>query len=164
MSAYNRKFLEIVDIFRQAAIEHKMVNQFYVGSPWEITQTESYIYPSMFFELSYSTTISNGQKTYNLAFYILDRAPDNAAGEHNSIEFAEKMLTKTEEISHNIIAKLYQDVKDLRIDNYNLLAVLEEMNDRAWGQRVELTLRLPFNWSYCNIPYEESIENNYECP
>lgn len=158
------KYIQVVDIFRQAAKKHLAVSEFYYGAPWENTQRKDCVYPSVFFEINNLVTVTPSQKVYNIAFYVLDKNQESIAGERSIIEAVPKLLTRTEDIAHQMMFSTMKELSKLRILNWTLTPILEEFNDRVWGHRVETTITIPIDYSYCLIPYDDlEYQDNYGC-
>src|SRR5690606_19906721 len=113
------ELINLVNDFRNITTDNIILQDFRVDAPWEVNQDKDIKYPALFFETPQLINIVRGKRTYNFAFYVLDRCLEGSAGERYGIEEATDttipsspsdiysqsivILDKMQQVAHSVI-------------------------------------------------------------
>lgn len=147
---------KIVSIFQDLSIRQEMVNDFGYGPAYNIGTSREMNFPYIWVENGTGTTqrSDNGFKTnlYTFTIYCMDKINFGEDNYNEIISDTHYILdTMVQEISQH---KYYVDM-NLSIDgDIQFTPVIEATDDNVNGWQIDITIKQPIRYTYCNSPIE----------
>ena len=144
----------IIDLFRDIADRHLMVNDFGNGPSYNIGASNPMKFPYLWVENQSATTISsvNGmkEKQYTFVLYLMDKINK---GDDNFDE----IISDTDFILDGIIQEFSQSPFYVQnrislVGNIVMQPVVEVTDDNVNGWQATLTFKVPIFKTYCDMP------------
>lgn len=144
----------IIDLFRDIADRHLMVNDFGNGPSYNIGASRPMKFPYLWVENQTATTISsvNGmkEKQYTFILYLMDKINK---GDDNFDE----IISDTDFILDGIIQEFSQSPFYVQnrislVNNIVMQPVVEATDDNVNGWQATLTFKVPIFKTYCDMP------------
>lgn len=146
----------IVNIFKDISIRHKMINDFGFGPEYNIGASRP-----MFFPYMWVTTVGGGwvksgnyfhEKNYEFKVYIIDKINK---GDNNW----EDIHSDTEYIINTVLTELIQNPVyiDMNIvaDNIDITPIIEWSDDNSNGWVADILIRVPMRYTPCVNPIND---------
>jgi len=147
---------KIVSIFQDLSIRQEMVNDFGYGPAYNIGTSREMKFPYIWVENGTGTTqrSDNGFKTnlYTFTIYCMDKINFGEDNYNEIISDTHYILdTMVQEIAQH---KYYVDM-NLSIDgDIQFTPVIEATDDNVNGWQIDITIKQPIRYTYCNSPIE----------
>jgi hypothetical protein len=147
---------QIVSIFQDLAVRHKMINDFGFGQTYDIGASRQMLFPYLWCQPEDSRIVksANGYKERLQTFtlFVMDKIN---MGDDNYQE----ILSDTHYILETIISEISQHAYyvdfNLSLDGDIVITpMIEETDDNVNGFGATITLKIPIRYTYCNSPIE----------
>jgi hypothetical protein len=154
---------ELYDILQQTAQNHQSINQFGWGTVDGINQNSNIDYPLFWVEEPTSFNQNNGQITYSVAFYILDRNYSQNTSDYidssqpytNPID----VISKCQQIGETFLMQLDKTYPEFLVEDGTLFncVTLENtsFSDSVVGVRFEIEINAIGDWRNCELPFNQ---------
>ena len=158
----------IISIFRDLALRHKMINDFFVGEGFDIGASNPLKFPYLW--LSYDQSVisgainSNAQTiTYVMQVAVMDKIKKGDSNYDNILSDTHYILSTiiSEMVQHQYYANL-----NIKLDGDIVFNAAQEFSDdNSNGWIATFKLKVPMRYTYCNSPiepitgYQTSYEN-----
>jgi hypothetical protein len=147
---------QIVSIFQDLAIRHKMINDFGFGETYNIGASRQMLFPYLWVRPEDTRIVrsANGYKERLQTFtlFVMDKIN---MGDDNYQE----LLSDTHYILETIISEINQHLYyvefNLSLDGDIIITpMVEETDDNVNGYGATITIKIPIRYTYCNSPIE----------
>jgi hypothetical protein len=147
---------QIVSIFQDLAIRHKMINDFGFGQTYDIGASRQMLFPYLWVEPGDSRIIKSGngykERLQTFSLYLMDKIN---MGDSNYQEIISDTHYILETIISEISQHLYYVEFNLSLDgDITLVPVIEATDDNVNGYVATITIKIPIRYTYCNSPIE----------
>ena len=151
---------QIIDVFRDIADRHLMINDFGNGPTYNIGAADELKFPYLWVENGDINTVfsANGMREKRLTFnlYLMDKINK---GDDNFDE----IISDTEFILSGIIQEFsqlpfYVQNKLSLFQDINLTPVVEATDDNVNGWQATISLKIPIPYTYCEMPIRPYVE------
>jgi len=145
-----------IELFRNFATAHSQIKSFAFGEPSMLTETDHsevtsrLKYPILFMDIT-EVSVSNNDLRRSYAIYIVDRL-DKGSTNH------EQVLSNMQLISFDVMAYLKNTPPNWTSvfeRSVNMTDLTRAFGDFLAGWLVPITLKDPFLYNTCSIPYNE---------
>lgn len=157
----------IISIFRDLALRHKMINDFFVGERFDIGASNPLKFPYLW--LSYDQSVisgainSNAQTiTYVMQVAVMDKIKKGDSNYDNILSDTHYILSTiiSEMAQHQYYANL-----NIKLDGDIVFNAAQEFSDdNSNGWIATFKLKVPMRYTYCNSPIEPitGYQTSYE--
>lgn len=169
MSANTSSINKILSIFRDMSIRHKMINDFFVGEPSDVSASRPLKFPYLW--VDYGKSIISGSIgsaaqtiTYEFKIAVMDKIKK---GDSNY----EDTLSDTQYILSTIVSEMVQHVyyvdMNIKLDGDIVMEpAIEATDDNSNGWIATFKMKVPMRYTPCNSPIQpiagwtSSLSNN----
>jgi hypothetical protein len=147
---------QIVSIFQDLAIRHKMINDFGFGQTYDIGASRQMLFPYLWVEPGDTRIVksANGfkERLQSFSIYVMDKIN---MGDDNYQEIISDTHYILETIISEISQHLYYVEFNLSLDgDITMTPVIEATDDNVNGYVANITIKIPIRYTYCNSPIE----------
>lgn len=146
-------FKEIIGLFQKFTDESFFIKSFNYGEETEVTRNKNLDYPRMFLYYPLIEYI-NSEQRYSFVVNFLDRTNENITVNRTNIltkliQLAEALVMRFEEKTELI----YEEDNNMK---FEIVPIEEEKgDDRCYGVTLHFSIRQQWDWSLCQLPFED---------
>jgi hypothetical protein len=145
---------KVISEFKQFALDHKMINDFGVGDPWDLAASKQVTYPVMWCTFMPSNMTPSNQRSGNATLKLKMAIIFGDLTQKDESDQTE-VWSDQMGVALDFFAWYYQYFQDLDIDAgaTTLVPFTESMDDQITGWTMQATIDLPLSsaaWS--NVP------------
>ena len=150
--SYNQVIKQLNDF----ATAHKQIQSFGVGQLWEVVQHDqltNFNYPLMWV-LDQAATMGDGDFTWNFQVIVMDIVRKDESNENevksDCVQILIDLVAYFEQLNSELNNVNWNQVQLVRSGSVEMFT--ERFEDELSGASVQLGLRFPQNYNYCEVP------------